>query len=238
MAIHYLGIRHHGPGSAKNVRDYLKQLKPDIILLEGPPEAEPILHWAKHPEMKPPVAILTYVPEDLQKALFYPFVEFSPEWQAILYALENKIPLRFIDLPVAHKLSIETTPKENDTNLSNQNTYVDPFSYLAQIAGYIDAEKWWENFVEFRNNNESIFEAVTEAVKALREELDLPESYLEKCREAWMRKQIKLAEKEMYNDIAVICGAWHVPALQYQVKSKDGNELLKGLRLKFDSRLL
>ena len=41
--IHFLGIRHHGPGSAKNVKAYLEELEPDIILLEGPPEAEPLL---------------------------------------------------------------------------------------------------------------------------------------------------------------------------------------------------
>jgi len=87
MATHILGIRHHGPGSARHVVDALKQVNPDIILIEGPPEAEAILSWAKSPQMKPPVAILVYVPDNPHRAVFYPFVEYSPEWQAIQFGL-------------------------------------------------------------------------------------------------------------------------------------------------------
>lgn len=43
MAIHLLGIRHHGPGSCRNVLEYLQELQPDLILLEGPAEAETLL---------------------------------------------------------------------------------------------------------------------------------------------------------------------------------------------------
>lgn len=241
MAIHYLGIRHHGPGSAKNVRDYLEQVKPDMILLEGPPEAESILTWANHAEMKPPVAILTYSPDNLEQSAFFPFVEFSPEWQSILYAIENKVPLRFMDLPAAYQLALDkennvqihvdssATVELDEDNQPATNTPIDPFSYLAEIAGYDDAEKWWENFIEYRNENEAIFEAITTAVTALREELDITEKHTEKCREAWMRKQIREAEKELYNDIVVICGAWHVPALKNPPKLKEDAELLKGL---------
>lgn len=239
MAIHYLGIRHHGPGSAQHVKDYLEQLKPDIILVEGPPEAEEILVWANHAEMKPPIAILAYTPDDLHQSVFYPFAEFSPEWQAILYAIQHNIPLRFMDLPVAHKLALDKEKQatldavESDNAIEvidfTKDSPPDPFSYLAEIAGYDDAEKWWENFIEYRDNSQDIFEAIAEAVAALREELVLEEQHSEKCREAWMRKQIRQAEKEMYNDIAVICGAWHVPALKNPPKQKEDTELLKGL---------
>jgi hypothetical protein len=233
MALHYLGIRHHGPGSAKNVKEYLEKIKPDIILLEGPPEAESILQWAAHTEMKPPVAILAYVPDELQRSLFFPFVEFSPEWQAILYSIEHKIPLRFMDLPVSHKFALEkkevSTEDITATGEKEAVPYVDPFSYFAEIAGHYDGEKWWENFVEHRSKNEDIFEAVAEAVSVLREELSQPEKPSEQYREAWMRKVVKQAEKEMYNDIVVICGAWHVPALKNLPKQKDDAELLRGL---------
>lgn len=230
MGIHYLGIRHHGPGSAKNVKEYLEHIKPDIILLEGPPEAEVILQWVSHAEMKPPVAILTYVPDDLQSFLFFPFVEFSPEWQAILYSIENKIPLRFMDLPVAHKLALEKIDLTEENRPTEEvSQYKDPFSYLANIAGYDDAEKWWENFIEHRNQNENIFEAISEVVSALREYHSVYENPHEKYREAWMRKTIKQVEKEMYNNIAVVCGAWHVPALKSFPNLKVDTELVKGL---------
>lgn len=93
--IHFLGIRHHGPGSAKNVKAYLEELEPDVILLEGPPEAEPLLSEVLHEQMKPPVALLAYQPDEPRRAVFYPFAEFSPEWQAMCYAMKKGIPLRF-----------------------------------------------------------------------------------------------------------------------------------------------
>jgi hypothetical protein len=106
--IHLFGIRHHGPGSAHSLVNALQTLKPDIILLEGPVEAEAILPFAANPAMKPPVAVLVYgsvAEEPEPRAAFFPFAEFSPEWQAIQYGLKHTIPLRFIDLPQAYNLA-------------------------------------------------------------------------------------------------------------------------------------
>ena len=77
MAIHLLGIRHHGPGSCRNVLNYLQELQPDLILVEGPAEAEALLACVGNPQMVPPVALLAYQPDEPQRAVFYPFAEFS-----------------------------------------------------------------------------------------------------------------------------------------------------------------
>ena len=53
-----LGIRHHGPGSARAVRRALDVYRPDIVLIEGPPEADPLIALAGSTEMRPPVALL------------------------------------------------------------------------------------------------------------------------------------------------------------------------------------
>ena len=96
MAIHLLGIRHHGPGSCRNVLNYLQELQPDLILVEGPAEAEALLPCVENPQMTPPVALLAYQPDEPQNAVFYPFAEFSPEWQAMRYAVQNRIPFRWL----------------------------------------------------------------------------------------------------------------------------------------------
>ena len=44
-----------------------------------------------------------------------------------------------------------------------------------------------------------------------------------------MRKMIRTAQKENFERITVVCGAWHVPALENMPKVKEDNELLKGL---------
>ena len=53
MPLHLLGIRHHGPGSSRHVLDALQTIRPDIILIEGPPEGEAMLPWVAHEDMKP-----------------------------------------------------------------------------------------------------------------------------------------------------------------------------------------
>ena len=252
MAIHILGIRHHGPGSARNVKTFLEEIKPDIVLVEGPPEADEILNWVSHKELIPPVAILCYQPDSPQQSSFYPFAEFSPEWQAILYAKKSNIHVRFMDLPVSNVIALENekkkdsvqqespddnTPLNNDAILNNNETIEeieveirkDPMSYLADIAGFTDGEKWWEHTFEHRLSNEEVFDAVTEAMQALREVFQKKDDRLEQLREAHMRKIIRQVEKEMFQNIAVICGAWHAPALITMPKQKEDNDLLKGL---------
>lgn len=236
MAVHLLGIRHHGPGSARNVAAFLKKMQPDIVLVEGPPEAEAQLKWAIHRDMKPPVAILAYNTENPQQAAFYPFAEFSAEWQAIYYGIYNNLPVRFIDLPLVHSFALEKPAEEITSGEENNNENVppvllnrDPFDYLAEAEGYSDGELWWETHFESRRDDAEIFEAVTEAVSALREAFPGRDDRKESLREAFMRKAIRTAEKEKYQNIVVICGAWHVPALKSLPSQKDDNELMKGL---------
>ncbi|WP_240197462.1 DUF5682 family protein, partial [Nonomuraea lactucae] len=58
MNVSVLGVRHHGPGSARAVREELRRLRPDAILVEGPPEADGLVALA--PELEPPVALLAH----------------------------------------------------------------------------------------------------------------------------------------------------------------------------------
>lgn len=248
MPVHLLGIRHHGPGSCRNVVEALQTLKPDLILLEGPAEAEPLIHFVTDEQMKPPVALLAYQPDCPQNAVFYPFAEFSPEWQTLCYAVRNGIPLQFFDLPLAYAMPLEyPTPEttmstekeegqetkeeaEEETATAIQETFTgDPFDYLAEAAGYTDGESWWEMNIEQRKDNTEIFQAVKEAVTALWETFPKKTSRRDLLREAWMRKMLRTAQKENFSCIAVVCGAWHVPALETMPKVKEDNELLKGL---------
>ncbi len=238
MSVHLFGIRHHGPGSARSLRRALEALSPDAVLVEGPPDADAHLPLAAHPEMKPPVALLVYDPATPAHAVYYPFVEFSPEWQAIRYALEHGIPARFIDLPQANQLSAE--PADGDgpdapDGAGDVGTYPepevreDPLGWLARAAGEPDGERWWERLVETRADDADLFAAVLEAMTALREELALPETPLTLRREAYMRLQVRAAEGEGFERIAVVCGAWHAPALAARPAAKADRDLLKGL---------
>ncbi|WP_214320693.1 DUF5682 family protein [Nonomuraea sediminis] len=192
-----LGVRHHGPGSARAVRAELERLRPDVILIEGPPEADGLVAHA--PGCEPPVALLAHVPGDTSRAAFWPFAVFSPEWQAILYGTRSGTPVQFCDLPASHSLAMN----------GREGFSRDPIGELAAVAGYDDPERWWEDVVEHRGDTP--FDVIAEAMTALREGYRPDER--EARREAHMRRTIRAARKAGHERIAVVCGAWHVPAL-------------------------
>ncbi|HEU5102286.1 MAG TPA: DUF5682 family protein, partial [Roseiflexaceae bacterium] len=241
---HIFGIRHHGPGSARSLLRALEQLQPDALLVEGPPDAAEVLPLLAHAEMRPPVALLIYAPDTPRHAVYYPFAIFSPEWQALRFGLTNDISVRFMDLPQAHQLGIGDqvlgageNPDAADTannELSEPNTQhltprTDPLGWLAAAAGYSDGERWWEHMVEQRRDGADVFAAILEAMAALRAESPPDPDQIEAQREAWMRQSIRAAQKEGFQRIAVVCGAWHAPALVDLSGAKADAALLKGL---------
>src|SRR5690606_8780175 len=87
------GIRHHGPGSARALDGELAAVLPDIVRIEGPPEADAVVATAADPRLEPPVALLAYAVDDVSRAAFWPFAAFSPEWRAIRYAVDACVPV-------------------------------------------------------------------------------------------------------------------------------------------------
>ncbi|MBL9088010.1 MAG: hypothetical protein JNM10_12805 [Planctomycetia bacterium] len=266
--VHLFGIRHHGPGSARSLRAALERLAPDVVLVEGPPDADELLPGAGHAGLEPPVAILVYAPDTPRHATFYPFARYSPEWVAIRYALERGVPVRFMDLPFAHR-PVEADdvpaaeadapaaegaggdPAPGDARPGGSQGPAagagpdgpdepgeageagdaegadgpgddgalagDPLGALARAAGFSDGERWWHHVVEGRRGDDAlVFAAVAEAMTALREtpaRVPAEEARREARREAFMRKTIRAALKEGFQRVAVVCGAYHVPAL-------------------------
>jgi hypothetical protein len=345
------GIRHHGPGSARAVVQELESHPPDVLLVEGPPEADDLVRWVADPGLEPPVALLGYAADDPSRAAFWPFAVFSPEWQAIRWAVEHNVPVRFFDLPFAFRLTGQPKPpnpaadpngpppavdpadtaatstdapgtapsdgspktdapgsngrttaagvtartassaaagdplngeqgseqgdkqrsgqgdeqrseqggeqsigqggEQGGTDAADQELVavgpdagltptgpeeglghegeteprrpVDPIGELAAAAGYDDPERWWEDVVEHRGM--PAFEAIAEAMGAIRDAS--PEDPDDLVREAYMRTVLREVQKS-YDDIAIVCGAWHVPALTRKVAIKDDAALLKG----------
>ncbi|WP_405862939.1 DUF5682 family protein [Streptomyces sp. NBC_01515] len=260
-----LGVRHHGPGSARAVRAALDAARPRVVLIEGPPEADVLIPLAADEGMRPPVALLGHAVDEPGRSAFWPLAEFSPEWVAIRWALEHEVPARFIDLPAAHTLAwgkddaeggltgeeqppdvtAETPTAETPTagtpssespsapEPSGSDLRVDPLAVLAEAAGYDDPERWWEDVVEHRGVGErdafAPFTALEEAMGALRETYGAGGHERDLVREAYMRLQVRAAQREFEDDVAVVCGAWHVPALRQKTAVAADRALLKGL---------
>src|SRR5688572_5993349 len=270
--VHVFGIRHHGPGSARSLERALERLAPDIVLIEGPPEADALIPLAADKAMQPPVALLIYRPDAPRRAVYYPFAEFSPEWRAMRFAIGQGVPARFIDLPHTHQLiddppdelpaapeseaepgpsEPEATPDDTDST-SHPAMPDDPLGWLASAAGYDDGERFWEQLVEHRrHDDEALFAAVASAMAELRAEAEARHSALsadiipphvirhrerEERREAHMRRAIREAQREGFQRLAVVCGAWHAPALITMPPSSRDAAVLKGLpKVKVDA---
>jgi hypothetical protein len=238
-----MGIRHHGPGSARRTLKALQTFQPDILLIEAVQELKPLLPTILRDDLQLPLAALIYNPKSLQQALYYPFAAFSPEWQALRYALQQGIPIEPIDLPQTHRLALPDTapppdlfslmiePETADKTANWAEVRRDPIGYLAQLSGYQDSERWWE--VHFEHDEDlALFEHLNQLISELRQALDeeQPQDALEELREAYMRKSIRDALKKGHQRIAVLCGAWHIPAIQKYEKTKSADQaLLKGL---------
>lgn len=248
MSVHLFGIRHHGPGSARALEQALLELQPDYILVEGPPEGDDILPLVADGALQPPVALLVYPPEAPRMGVFYPFAEFSPEWRAIRYGIERGVPVRFMDLPQTHEFAerlastaavkaeseqtgdetAESVQPAEESPAAAEENHFDPLAALSEAAGFDDHEQWWEQQVEHRRDYTGVFDAIQHAMTGLREHEPVTD-LREQRREAYMRQTIRAAEKAGHARIAVICGAWHVPALAQKVAVKDDQALLKGL---------
>jgi hypothetical protein len=266
-----LGIRHHGPGSARSVVAELDRLQPAVVLIEGPADAGEVLALAADPGMVPPVALLAYAPDEPRRSAFWPFAVFSPEWQALAWAAAHRVPARFCDLPASAMLAEDETgaaeeadseeepaqagPRDGEPGQGRPDTVTqrgepgqgdadavtphgDPVALLAAAAGYDDPERWWDQVIESRLDGQSPFAALTDAMAELRADAGTMsyraerrgEELREQRREAHMRQAVRAALRETDGTVAVVCGAWHAPALSGKLPPASGDaELLRGL---------
>ncbi len=242
--LHIFGIRHHGPGSAQALVEALAELEPDIVLVEGPADADPLLPWLDHIALEPPVALVMYRTDEPQRASYFPFARFSPEYQAIRYAQQADVPVRFMDLPQSIVLALQEKFVPPDMEAMQE---------LARLAGFAAVEPWWNAMVEQRQDRRDIFAAILELMATARDAsvqsneqaataavdlgtdpvaeapaqaLHIP---LNDRREAYMRQMVRQARKAGHTRIAIICGAFHGPALHDLSRHPDDETLLQGL---------
>lgn len=216
--VRVFGIRHHGPGSARSLLRALEDYEPDAVLIEGPADADPLVGWVTAEGMEPPLALLAYAPDEPQVAAFWPFAVFSPEWQALVWAVSRQVEVKFCDLPAAQVLAPRTGAtlfdEPADGRPDGDDPARDPLGTLAAAAGHDDPERWWEDLVESRLDSSSPFPLLVEAMAELRQH-SAPPSPHERRREAYMRQTIRAARRRGRERVAVVCGAWHAPVLTW-----------------------
>lgn len=97
--VHVFGVRHLSPGGAWHLRATLDAVRPKVVLVEAPADAVTVVADLTRSGTRPPVAILAYTDSVPVRTIVYPLATYSPEYQALVWAKENRARVEFIDLP-------------------------------------------------------------------------------------------------------------------------------------------
>lgn len=105
--VHLFPVRHHSPRAAQCLRALLDEVRPALLLIEGPGDADALIPVLTDPGSSPPIAILAYRTDGTPQSAMWPFARYSPEYQALLWAREHAVPARFIDWPTGVALAAD-----------------------------------------------------------------------------------------------------------------------------------
>ncbi|NCE64776.1 hypothetical protein D1159_09280 [Pseudoflavonifractor sp. 524-17] len=223
------GVRHLSPAAAYHLRRALDEANPALVLVEGPSDLSEELHWFCHPQTKLPAAILAYTQDSPVRTILYPFAEYSPEYQAILWAHEHGVPCRFMDLPSSVFLALGpdwAAPKEDgeDKDAPPEEapspdipTTEWVYRRLETVTGE-DHDAFWERRFEQLDTPGAYRDAANTFGRELRRlAQDSPRRTAEnQVREAYMKRTIQKAVETGVpaERIFCVCGAFHVEGLE------------------------
>lgn len=247
--VNIFGVRHLSPGGAKHVLDYLNELQPTAVLIEGPSDATDEIRHLTHAATKPPVAILAFTDDLPVRTVLWPFAVYSPEFQGMQWAKEHGAEAEFIDLPSSVTLGLqnalraetaarpELKPVADEQGEPDKEELEQPesvYSRIARLAGEYDYDMYWERHYEHNASAGAYrtailaFSGQMRELSESRERSEQPREYAYNAlREAYMRRQIrkKIAEGHQPEKIVVICGAYHAAALEDLAEGMSEAEL-------------
>ena len=235
----YYPVRHHSPGCSFHLYRVMEQYRPDCILVEGPQNADKLIPVLTDKGTVPPVAFYYFYKdsakyindEEGEYKCYYPFLNTSPEYNALCFASENGIACGFIDLPYGDIL-INTADEKGLREKKDISSYSDEH-YLAE-SRYINAlckktgmrsfEEFWEKYFEI----DALHITTEEYIRRMyydclitRKNTPIEEMMADGClvRESFMAENI-LKKSEMYKKIIVVTGGFHSYGLYQIIEGK------------------
>ncbi|OXM83522.1 hypothetical protein CF651_25340 [Paenibacillus rigui] len=113
--VQVFGIRHLSPTGAYHLKAFLDEIEPTAVLVEGPQDASGFIASLTSRGVVPPVAILAYTDQLPVRTLLYPLADYSPEYQAFVWANRKGAQVEFIDLPSHAALALYEQKRERRT---------------------------------------------------------------------------------------------------------------------------
>lgn len=207
----YFGVRHLSPAAAFHLRKALDEARPELVLVEGPSDLNDQMKWLCHPDTQFPTAMLAYTTTPPVRTILYPLAIYSPEVQAILWAHENKVPCRFMDLPSSVFLAMQ---KDEEADAPPTESV---YEKLEILTGE-EHDTFWERNFEQCNDYHA---ACNTFGSELRASGEVEAENI--VREAHMKRVILDAVKSGIpgEKIFCICGAYHVDGLKNNCPMTD-----------------
>jgi hypothetical protein len=228
----FFPVRHHSPACSFHLKKVIAAYNPEIILIEGPADANRVIEYIAHEETKAPVSIYysyhdksALIDEKKEKyRCYYPFLDFSPEFVALREARRKNVASEFIDLSYAEILinskKHEDIGKAQDKNTYNDDYYMERSAFIKALCekeGCRNYNELWEKLFEIdglKISTEKFIENMIFSCYLSR--TGYSEEMLKEdgcaAREAYMSMKIEEACKK-YNKVLVLSGGFHTSAL-------------------------
>lgn len=229
-------VRHHSPACARQVRAAVRDLRPSVVLVEGPRSLDPLVPLLAHPEAVMPLAVYSYTVPDqrrpsgaepaLRAGAHYPFCDYSPELVAVREARAAGVPVRFVDLDLAEQRAAEQAERDEPApgrvrSLLGERhlAHSAGLQRLAEQLGCRDHEDLWELLFEVSAPNlvEHVAQVAAYCLMARRDQDDdLLRRDGTTAREAEMTWHVHRALDERRpgaGPVLVVVGGFHAVAL-------------------------
>lgn len=214
--VHIFGVRHHSPAAAMHLLNFLQDVKPKLILIEGPSDFNELIKDMMSEDITPPMAVMSYTLEAPINTVLYPFSVYSPEYRAICFARDFGCRCEFFDLPSSISLSLEKREKEDDES-GKKSIKGEVYKKLDESSLDNDDETFWERVMEQSKDYKAYMQGSYIYGNSLRELTleDGKEDAYNMVREAYMRRVIDshIKNKISPKDIVVIVGAYHIAGI-------------------------
>ena len=221
------GIRHFSPAGAYFLRQFLDEVKPSLVLIEGPADFDFLIEDIVSKKLVPPFAIMAYTKEAPIDTILYPFAEYSPEYQAILWARENNTECHFFDLESDIILGLEK--RDDETKDEEIISETNPKKSIET-----DMEGFWERTLEQSEDMQAYRAGSALFGESIRKDTNADDkSFIrDTVRESFMKRKIKeYIEKGFDTEkIVAITGAFHTSAiesLEGAMSDKEYKELVR-----------
>ncbi|MCR2802732.1 DUF5682 family protein [Paenibacillus soyae] len=244
---HVFGIRHLSPAGAHHLLAFLDDINPTAVLIEGPADACGLIGQLTARGVVPPIAILAYTDHLPVRTLLYPYAEYSPEYQAFVWAASNGAEARFIDLPTEVSLALydrrrgvpimkrpDGGPEDPDSRGAFRAEQSRLFEDVVKLAGESDFESFWERQFEHNGRKDAYRKAVARYSELMRSRTEAmewehspEEAAYNEVRESYMRRRIQDAIDAGHEPdrIVVVTGAHHTSAMDLRLPPIGDKEI-------------